>query len=36
MARLEKFVERFAGKSENLVEGLVLGIDKRHEGGREN
>ena len=33
MARLEKFVERFASESENLVEGLILGVDKRHEGG---
>ena len=33
MARLENFVEGFAGESENLVEGLVLGVDKRHEGG---
>ena len=33
MARLENFVERFASESENLVEGLILGVDKRHEGG---
>ena len=33
MARLEKFVERFAGEDENLVEGLVLDVDKRYEGG---
>src|SRR5437763_1132814 len=33
MARLEKLVERFAGEGENLVEGLILGVDKRHQGG---
>jgi hypothetical protein len=34
MAGLEKVVERFAGESENLVEGLVLGVEVRHQRGR--
>jgi hypothetical protein len=34
LAGLEKYVESFAGESENLVEGLILGVDKRHEGRR--